>query len=88
MAELRKAWGGQCVACAWPFKLEFAHLHPTGLEGARARNAMGDLGRGRGLPQRYHDVKNHPECYILLCHGCHEDLDRGEMPRAAVEVTP
>jgi hypothetical protein len=84
MAELREAWGGRCVACAYTFRLEFAHVKPTGLEGAKARHGCGMDGRGRGLPQRYHDVKNHPECYVLLCRECHEDLDRGLIPAASL----
>ena len=74
MHRLRSEWGGQCVACAVPDiptePLEFAHLpgKPTGLSG-----------RGRGLPQRYHDVRSNPECYVLLCGACHLQLDRGKV---------
>jgi len=64
--RLRKAWGGRCIECGKTRRLEFAHLpgKPTGIEG-----------RGRGQPQRYHDILRYPECYVLLCEGCHKALD-------------
>lgn len=75
--RLRAAWGGRCVRCGRPnrrvrvgrgFKpfLEFAHLRPIGCEGM-----------GRGMPQRYHSVKNNPGSYVLLCWPCHRAFDRG-----------
>ena len=79
MDELREEWGGRCVMCSaresWrigrpALPLEFAHLpgKTTPLETSR-----GPL--GRGLPNRYHDVKKHPDCYVLLCVVCHAKLD-------------
>lgn len=69
MEQLRWDWGGDCVwsngtICGGP--LEFAHLpgKETGLEG-----------KGRGMPQRYHDIKKHPDCYVLLCREHHTELD-------------
>ena len=84
LADLRQAWGGRCVRCNVPhvpsagpgWQLEFAHLpgKPTGLNG-----------RGRGMPQRYHDVKRNPASYVLLCVECHTELDGrgGRTPSAA-----
>lgn len=57
-------------------RLEFAHLpgKPTNLDG-----------RGRGKPERYYDIKQHPECYVLLCVECHTELDgRGGETRPRV----
>lgn len=66
MEVLRQEWGGRCVECNATEDLEFAHLpgKPTGV-----------CGRGRGLPQRYHDVRANPDCYVLLCEVCHNGLD-------------
>lgn len=74
LASLREAWGNACVWCGVPhipsagssWSLEFAHLpgKPTGLNGS-----------GRGMPQRYHDIKANPESYVLLCVDCHTKLD-------------
>lgn len=66
MRGLRREWGGRCVECGAPRHLEFAHLpgKPTGLSG-----------RGRGMPNRYHDVRRNPESYVLLCRACHMRLD-------------
>jgi hypothetical protein len=68
MADLREEWGGACVwhggECDGP--LEFAHLpgKPTKLNG-----------QGRGLPQRYHDVRANPDSYVLVCRRHHAELD-------------
>ncbi len=71
MADLRAEWGGRCVWCGLPSlpsnPLEFVHLpgkHTT-IEG-----------RGRGLPQRYHDIKRNPGSYVLLCRDHHTALDK------------
>ena len=70
MAALRKAWGGCCVWCGVPDMpsgpLEFAHL---------PGKVTGLTGRGRGLPQRYHDVLRNPGSYVLLCVQHHVELD-------------
>ena len=65
--RLREARGGACEAarlqlgaCRRTAGLEFAHLKPTRV-----------YGRGRGRCQRYHDIKNHPESYALLCRHHH-----------------
>lgn len=68
MDALREEWGGCCVwsagECDGP--LEFAHLpgKSTGLDG-----------QGRGLPNRYHDVRRNPGSYVLLCRAHHVELD-------------
>lgn len=69
MDELRRAYGGQCVMADGKDhdgRLEFAHLpgRPTGI-----------CGRGRGTPQRYHDIKRNPESFVLLCERHHRLLD-------------
>lgn len=75
---LRKARGGHCEDCnkrlAWRprrriWNLEFAHVKPTGLSG-----------EGRGLRQRYMDIKRNPECYALLCWFCHKKRDNKPLP--------
>ena len=77
MRELRKQWGGRCVICGKrhhrPRRLEFAHLRPTQV-----------VGRSRGMPQRYHDIRKHPESYILACSRCHK-LYLGEVALGAPE---
>ena len=62
--RLREAYGGKCAICGSSERLEFAHVRPTSL-----------MGRGRGRKERYYDVSNNPECYMLLCHDCHRDHD-------------
>ena len=68
MAELRKERGGRCVldmqGCWKTRGLEFAHVKDSGLNG-----------RGRGQSRRYHNIKQHPEAYILICRGCHAKAD-------------
>jgi len=73
MARLREEWGGRCVMAVECYgtreqeRLEFAHLpgKPTGVEG-----------RGRGRADRYHDVRKHPDSYVLICRDCHVVLDK------------
>lgn len=55
-----------CEECNALFKLEFAHIKKTLLNGS-----------GRGLKQRVLDIRNNPNCYRLLCRDCHEELDYG-----------
>ena len=68
MEALRKERGGRCIleldGCWLTRGLEFAHITPTPVNG-----------RGRGLPQRYHDIKNNPEAYLLVCRACHAKAD-------------
>ena len=75
MAELRAAFGGRCEECGSSSRLEFAHVISTGLNG-----------RGRGMPQRVHDIRRHPECYRLLCRPCHLAFDREKGPALPEEV--
>lgn len=63
--KLRKAFGGACRICGSTEKLQFAHLEPTNVKG-----------RGRGRKERYYDIKNNPDSYILLCEPCHRTLDK------------
>jgi len=62
--RLRESFGGRCAQCGSDSALEFAHLRPTGLKG-----------RGRGLPQRVHDITKNPDAYKLLCHTHHALFD-------------
>lgn len=70
--KLRHQFGNKCQECGakrrynkWGvINLEFAHIKSTGLNG-----------RGRGLWKRIYDIKNHPECYKLLCWRCHREFD-------------
>lgn len=69
MQLLRDARGGRCeCGCGRTEGLEFAHRRPTEV-----------YGRGRGLPQRYHDIKRHPDAYVLLAPGCHKQQELREM---------
>lgn len=71
MKELRQKHNeGLCQICGDEGQ-EFAHKKgsPKRLNGI-----------GRGLPQRYRDVLNHPEDYLLLCYVCHLTYD-GKAPR-------
>lgn len=36
------------------------------------------------MPQRYHDIRKHPESYILACSRCHK-LYLGEVALGAPE---
>jgi predicted restriction endonuclease len=64
--ELRKSFGGKCIICGqYLYDLEFAHIKETGLSGL-----------GRGKIARYYDIKNHPECYVLMCKNHHREFDR------------
>lgn len=58
-------WGLKCFMCGTTERLEFAHINDTGLNG---------LGRGR--KERYYDVINNPDDYVLLCKTCHREFDR------------
>lgn len=56
--------GGACEECGSTYRLEFAHIRPTGL-----------VGPGRGYNERVLDVMRNPKSYRLLCHNCHVRLD-------------
>lgn len=74
MDALREQFGGQCIdkgkfpdskkykKCRG--RLEFSHIKPTKLRG-----------RSRGRADRYHDIKNNPECYVLRCRRHHRLFD-------------
>lgn len=47
--------------CKARTNLEFAHIIPTGLNG-----------RGRGQTQRYRDIEQNPDSYMLLCKKHHK----------------
>ena len=63
--ELRKEFGNECQVCGDKENLEFAHVRKTELEG-----------KGRGRKERYYDIKNNKDCYMLLCKACHKSMDR------------
>lgn len=88
MDALRTLYGGRCKKCGAKRSrlrrgrlktgpLEFAHVKPTGL-----------CGRGRGLKTRFVDVLHYPDCYELLCHGCHHVLDMRKWIDAALAGAP
>jgi hypothetical protein len=84
MERLRQLRGRRCEEktptgerCPEAFRLEFAHVGPTGL-----------CGRGRGLNWRVLDILKHPECYRLVCQAHHrtlEDADRARLREIARE---
>lgn len=61
MIELRAQFGGKCEYCGNQQELDFVHIMPTKLSG---RN-------GRGSAERYRDIKDNPQCYVLLCKKHH-----------------
>lgn len=84
MKALRVERGNKCARCGKTYSLaklehvnglEFAHVVTTGING-----------RGRGRADRYHDIKNNPDHYELLCRACHLDFDRAEGPKLPQEV--
>jgi hypothetical protein len=54
--KLRKDYGDRCYFCSSTFQLEFAHVLPTKLNG-----------RGRGRKERYYDIINNRDKYLLTC---------------------
>lgn len=50
-------------------RLEFAHLAPTPISA---------VARGRGLRDRYFDVRRNRAVYCVLCRDCHLRLDSGQ----------
>ena len=66
-AKLEGWRAGPCEQCKGTReRRELAHVVPTPL-----------MGRGRGLSQRYHDLRKHPRAYARLCKRCHGLLDLG-----------
>jgi len=63
--KLRETFGGKCCFCGSIDKLQFAHIQATDVRG-----------RGRGRKERYYDIKNNPDSYVLLCPSCHRTLDK------------
>ncbi len=63
--RLKQEFGDRCMTCESEENLEFAHVFPTDL-----------TGRSRGRKERYYDIKNNKECYVLLCRDCHIERDR------------
>lgn len=68
-------FGKKCCKCGSNYSLEFAHVEKTEV-----------TGRGRGSYYRAVDVRDHPECYILLCRKCHKLFDSGLLVLAPVIV--
>jgi hypothetical protein len=58
--------GGEPCTAIEQKELEFAHIKPTPLS-----NTI----EGRGSWRRYRDIKDHPDCYLLLCQDHHKILD-------------
>ncbi len=63
-ARLVAKRGGKCEDCPNTKPLEWAHVKPTALNGD-----------GRGYNRRTLDIRDHPDCYKLLCKSCHNILD-------------
>jgi hypothetical protein len=72
--KLRQLFGEACLLCGATEELQFAHIHPTGLRGP-----------GRGKYARIRDVWLHPRDYVLLCKGCHRELDGQEINPREIE---
>lgn len=71
MDELRKDFGGRCIMCGGRKSrknepLQFAHLKKT---------PMSKIHRGRGMANRYHDIKKNRQSYVLMCRYCHIIFD-------------
>lgn len=62
---LREEFGGCCKKCKSTEDLEFAHVRDNGFKG-----------RGRGRKERYYNIKNNKDDYILLCKSCHREFDK------------
>lgn len=80
--KLQEYRAGPCEKCgSRRVTRELAHVKPTPL-----------TGRGRGLSQRYHDLRRHPDAYVRLCRPCHGRLDSNVWrfigTRAQLGLTP
>ncbi len=64
--DLRIEFGNKCAYCGTRRQLQFAHIQPTGLNGT-----------GRGRKERYYDIVNHKDSYVLLCRKHHKEYDQG-----------
>lgn len=67
--------GTHCAFCGATEKLEFAHIHDTGLSG-----------HGRGRVNRLLNVIKYPESYCLLCDHCHTAFDSRHRPEQYLYV--
>lgn len=63
--KLRDEFDSSCQKCGSKQNLEFAHIKPTDLSGW-----------GRGRKERYYDIKNNKDHYVLVCKSCHKELDK------------
>ena len=63
--KLRDEFGGCCQKCKDTENLEFAHVLDNEFNG-----------RGRGRKERYYNIKNNKQDYILLCESCHSEFDK------------
>lgn len=74
---LRSRYNHRCSypGCGSFFKLEFAHVKPTGL-----------CSRGRGRIERLLDVLKNPDCYTLMCKYCHKKYDSEQWKRRQQEL--
>ena len=55
----------ECDHCPYDkIEMEFAHLKPTKVSGM-----------GRGRIERYYDIKNNMDSYILTCHEHNLEMD-------------
>ena len=66
--ELLNRYGNICNRClgnkCCNIELQFAHVKPTKLSGM-----------SRGKRNRLSDIKNNPDCYILMGKTCHREYD-------------
>lgn len=76
MQWLRNLFGNKCMVLDdyHEGQLEFAHIVDYNPLGGREKHVKGE---GRGLWKRYHDIKKHPDEYVLVCHYHHIRLDAG-----------
>jgi hypothetical protein len=71
----RTIFANRCCACWQKENLEFSHREQC------------NLGEGRGSKERYADILNHPEEYLLFCHDCHREYDR-EKNKCPMHLVP
>lgn len=70
IALIRKKWfGGKCMwdRCEETKNLEFAHATPTDLSKLKQSH--------RGSYERYQDLLDNPECFLLFCSVHHRLFD-------------
>jgi hypothetical protein len=66
-ARLISERGGKCQweKCPETSGLQFAHRRDNGFKG-----------KGRGRQERYKNIRDNPDVYILLCLDHHDEYDR------------